>query len=58
MILLDVVELVEIINHEAMRLLEGLLGEVGKKVDPLEARPVAEMEAGNRIEGGAGAGAR
>ena len=49
-VLLDVVEVVEIVHHQPVRLPEAVLGHVGEPVDPLEPRAVAEMETRDRID--------
>ena len=57
-ILLDVLEIVEIVDHQAVRLRERALRRVGEKVEPFEPRAVAEMEARDRIDRRAALGAR
>ena len=49
-VLLDVLEVVKIIDHQAVRLLQRPLRRIGEEVEPFEPRAVAEMEARNRIE--------
>ena len=49
-VLLDLVEIVEVVHHQPVRLLDGALGGVGEPVDALEPRAVAEMEARHRID--------
>ena len=49
-VLLDVVEIVEVVHHQAVRLAQRALRGVGKQVEPFEPRAVAEMEARDRIE--------
>ena len=54
MVLFDVAEVVEVVDHQPVALLAAALREIGRPVEPFEARAVAEMEAGNRIERQAG----
>ena len=50
-VLLDVLELVAVVAHQAVRLAQALRRDVALPVDALEARAVAEMEARHRIDG-------
>ena len=58
MVLLDVIEVVEIIHHQAIRLRDGTIGRVGKPVDAFKPRTIAEMETRHRIHRGAALVAR
>ena len=49
MVVDDVVEIVEIIHHQAVRLREALCGNIAEKIQPLQPRAIAEMEAGDRV---------
>src|SRR3981081_2977264 len=49
---LDVLEIVEVVHHQTVRLPQRPLRRVGGEVESLEPRAVAEMEARNRIERG------
>src|SRR5712671_665820 len=51
---LDIAQAVEIVDHYTGGLLQALGGDVAQPVEPLDARPVAEVEMGNRIERPAG----
>src|SRR5580704_1179039 len=53
-VLFDVAEVVEIVHHQPVRLAAPAFGEIARPVEPFEAGAVAEMEAGDRIERGAG----
>src|SRR3954463_12733040 len=50
-VLLDGVEVVEVVHHQAVALLEALRRRVAEEIQPLEARAVAEMEPRHRIDG-------
>src|SRR4051812_5040027 len=50
-IALDLREIVAIVDHQAVRLAQPLLRSVGKPVEPLESRTVAEMKARHGIDG-------
>src|SRR6185437_12433612 len=54
---LDVALAVEVVDHDPGRLLEPLLGDVAKPVEPLDARAVAQMEMRHRIARPPGPGA-
>src|SRR5215472_5231929 len=56
-VLLDLVELVEIVDHEPVRLLEPFVGDIAEEIQPLEPCAVAEVEAGDLIGRGAMRGA-
>ena len=58
MVLLDVIEVVEIVHHQSIRLCDGAIGCVGKPVDAFKPRTVAKMESRDRIHGGAALVAR
>src|SRR3954471_13851077 len=49
-VLLDVLEVVEVVHHQTVRLPQRPLGGIGGEIQPLQPRAVAEMEARNRIE--------
>ena len=49
-VLLDVVEVVAVVHHQAVRLPQALGRRVAEKVEPLQAGAVAEMEARHRVE--------
>src|SRR5262249_60979748 len=49
-VLLDVLEIVKVIHHQSVRLLQRPLRRIGQEVESFEARAVAEMEARDRIE--------
>ena len=49
-VLLDVIEVVEIVHHQSIRLRDGAFGCVGKPVDAFEPRAVAKMESRDRID--------
>ena len=57
-VLLDVVEIVAVVDHQAVRLLQGALGRVAEPVEPFQPRAVAEMEARDRVDRQAAAVAR
>ncbi len=46
----DGAEIVEIIDHQAMGLLDAPVGLVAEKIQPLEACAIAETEAGHRVD--------
>src|SRR6516165_2131292 len=48
---LDIAQAIEIIDHDPSRLLQALGGNVAEPIEPLDPRPVAEVEMGDRIEG-------
>ena len=50
MVLLDVIEVIEIIDHQPQRLLEAGLGEVAARIEALQPRAVPEVKARDRIE--------
>ena len=49
-VLLDIVEIVEIVDHQAMRLVEPPSRKIAEPVEPFEPRAIAEMEARDRVE--------
>src|SRR5689334_2260962 len=49
-VLLDVVDVVLVVHHQAMRLREGLFRQVAEWIELLQPRAVAEMETRHRIE--------
>src|SRR5262249_59656089 len=49
-ITLDIIEIVEIIDHQAVGLSERSLRRIGKPIEALEPRAIAEMESGDRVE--------
>ena len=49
---LDVLEIVEVVHHQAVRLAQRPFRRVGGEIQSLEPRTIAEMEACNRIERG------
>src|SRR3954465_11917674 len=52
-VLLDGVEVVGVVHHQAVALLEALRRRVAEEIQPLEPRAVAEMEPRHRIDGSA-----
>ena len=50
-VFLDLWQVVEVVHHDASRLLTALRGEIRTAVDPMQLRTVAKMEAGYRIAG-------
>src|SRR3954454_9739072 len=54
-VLLDLVDIVEIIHHQAVRLRNPFAREIAERIELLEPRAIAEMEACDRIERAAGA---
>src|SRR5512145_2811408 len=49
-VLFDVVQFVQIVDHQPARLLDPARARVGEPVDALQARAVAEVEPRNRVE--------
>src|SRR6266568_5720870 len=49
-VVLDLFEIVEVIDHQAVRLPQALGRAAGEPIDLLKARAVAEVEPGDRIE--------
>src|SRR5215831_4274033 len=49
----DIGEAVAIVDHQPGRLLQSLLRAVAEPVEPLDPRPVAEMEMRHRVAGAA-----
>src|SRR5262249_56224077 len=49
-VLLDIVEIVEVIHHQAMGLRDCAIGRVSEPVDSLEPRAVTKMETRNGID--------
>src|SRR3954469_4332823 len=49
-VLLDLLEGIEVVHHQPLRLLQALGRDIAEEVQALEASPVAEMEPGDRIE--------
>ena len=50
MIGLDIVKVVAVIDHHAMRLAEAPVGEIAADIDALQPRAIAEMEARDRVD--------
>ena len=57
-VLFDIVEIVEIIDHQPMRLAQRRLGEIAERIEPFEPRAIAEVKARDGIDNAAGGGAR
>src|SRR5262249_36454969 len=57
-VLLDVLKIVKIIDHQPIRLLQRSFRGIAEEVEPLEPRAVAEVEASDRIKRRAAGGAR
>ena len=57
-VLLDVLEVVEVVHHQPVRLPQRPLGGIGGEIQPLEPRAVAQVETRNQIERRAAARAR
>src|ERR1700728_178560 len=49
-VLFDVIEIVAIIHHQAVRLRQSPLRGVGEPVEPFKPRAVAEVETGDRVD--------
>jgi len=49
-VLLDIAQIVEIIDHQAEGLPAAAIGQVGRPVEPFQAGAVAEVETGDRVE--------
>src|SRR4051812_9593895 len=49
-VLLDIVEAVEIVDHDPGGFAQSLWREIAEPADPLQPRAVAEVEAGDRID--------
>src|ERR1700736_58952 len=50
-IALDIIEIVEVIHHQPVGLLQRPLGRVGEPIEPLKPRAIAEMETGDGVNG-------
>ena len=50
MVRLDMVERVEVVDHQAVGLLHALARGIAQEIQAFQAGAVAEMEAGHRIE--------
>ena len=53
-VLLDLAEVVEVVDHQPVRLAQALRRDVAEEVQPLEPRAVAEVEARHRVDRAAG----
>src|SRR5262249_23460335 len=49
-VLLDVVETIEVVDHDPRGLAYAFGGEIAEPVDPFQPRAVAEMEARHRVD--------
>ena len=53
-IALDVLEIVEVVHHQAVRLPHCPFRNIGQEIEPFEASAVAEMKPGDRVDRRAG----